>query len=124
MMVAILHSQTEQTILGLTPLRIGSASGNQLVLIDVSVEPYHAEIRPSGDGYSIVALSRNSRTFVNKRRLDINAPQALRNGDLVRIGNVELTYEIASSLSTASTIPSSASSGNAGYPPQDLTPDR
>src|SRR5689334_1973980 len=113
-MVAILRSPSGQTILGSTPFRIGSASGNQLILNDVSVEPYHTELRPSGDGYSIMDRSRNSNTFVNEQRLYPNIPQVLQNGDRVRIGNVQLTYEVTSSPSVHSTVPSPSPSRNAG----------
>src|SRR5579884_2980862 len=113
-MVVILRSQDKQTILGSVPLRIGSAPGNQLVLNDISVEPYHAELRPSGDGYIIVDLSRRSNIFINKQHLYPNVPQILQNGDLLQIGNVQLTYEVTSGPSVSPTFPPPGSSRNAG----------
>lgn len=123
MMIALLRSRTEQIVLGSAPLRIGSAPDNQLVFNDSSVEPYHAELYLSGDGYNIVDLSRNSGTFVNRQRLDPNAPQILQNGDRVYIGNVELIYEVTSGLAVLPTTPSLASSNDAGYSPGVLKLD-
>jgi limonene-1,2-epoxide hydrolase len=120
MMEAILRSPFGQTILGSAPIRIGSAPGNQLVLNDVSVEPHHAEIRPSDDGYSIVDLSRSSRTFVNKQHLYPNVPEMLQNGDQVSIGNVQLTYEVTPNLPLPPTTPAFGSSGYAGQVPDAL----
>jgi predicted component of type VI protein secretion system len=117
-MIAILRTQTEQTIFGNLPLRIGSAPGNQLVLNDASVEPFHAELLPSGGGYNIMDLSKNSGTFVNKQRLNPSTPQSLQNGDRIYIGNVELIYEVTSSFSVLPTVPSLGSSDNAGYSPE------
>src|SRR5262245_42665511 len=116
-MGAILHSTSGQTILGIAPVSIGSAPGNQLVLNDVGVEAHHAEIRPSGNDYSIVDLGSSSGTFVNEQRLYANIPQTLQNGDALRIGNVQLTYEVTSSASVAPTVYASPSSPtNTAYP--------
>jgi hypothetical protein len=122
-MGAILHSPFGQTILGIAPVSIGSAPGNQLVLNDAGVEAHHAEIRPSGNDYSIVDLGSGSGTFVNEQRLYANVPQTLQNGDAVRIGNVQLTYEVTSSASIAPTVYASpGSSTDAGYPATVLSP--
>src|SRR5438105_14154127 len=103
-MGAALHSPYGQTILGIAPVSIGSTPGNQLVLNGVGVESHHAEVRPSGNDYSIVDLGSGSGTFVNEQRIYANIPQTLQNGDVVRIGNVQLTYEVTSSASVAPTV--------------------
>jgi ABC-type multidrug transport system ATPase subunit len=46
-------------------LRIGRASDNDVVVSDLSVSRYHAELRKSGRGYEIVDLSSHNGTFVN-----------------------------------------------------------
>src|SRR5437660_8590120 len=122
-MGAALHSPYGQTILGIAPVSIGSTPGNQLVLNGVGVEAHHAEIRPSGNGYSIVDLGSGSGTFVNKQRLYANIPHALQNGDAIRIGNLQFTYEVTSSASIAPTVYASPSSPiDAGYPATVLAP--
>src|SRR5437016_2203472 len=83
-MGAILHSPYGQTILGIAPVSIGKALGNQLIVNDASAEDHHAEIRLSGNDYSIVDLGSSSGTFVNQQRLYANIPQALQNGDTIR----------------------------------------
>src|SRR6266705_1783527 len=123
MIEAILRSPSGQTILGSAPISIGSTPGNQLVLNDVSVEPRHAEIRPSGNGHSIVNLSGSSSTFVNMQRLYPNVPQMLQNGDRVRIGNVQLAYEVTRNLSLPPTMPFGSPS-HAGHSPNALRSEK
>lgn len=109
-MGAILHSPYGQTILGIAPVSIGKARGNQLIVNDASAEAHHAEIRPSGNVYSIVDLGSSSGTFVNKQRLYTNIPQALQNGDIIRLGHTQFTYEVTNRAPIAPTVYASPSS--------------
>jgi ABC transport system ATP-binding/permease protein len=67
-----------------TLLRIGRAADNQVVVADLSVSRYHAELRrdPRG-GYTIVDLSSHNGTFVNGQRVG-SAPVTER--DIISIG--------------------------------------
>ncbi len=67
-----------------TLLRIGRANDNQVVVPDLSVSRYHAELRrdPRG-GYVIVDLGSHNGTFVNGQRV-VSAPVTER--DIVVIG--------------------------------------
>lgn len=122
-MGAILHSSYGQTILGIAPVSIGKAPSNQLILNDASAEAHHAEIRPSGNDYSIVDLANGSGTFVNGQRLYANIPQILHNGDTISIGNTQFNYEVTSSVSVAPTVYASPSSPtDAGYQATVLAP--
>lgn len=124
-MGAILHTPSGKVILGVKVVRIGSASYNQLVLHDISVGSRHADIRPSGNGYSIVDLSSAWGTFVNGQRLYPNIPHMLQHRDRVRIGTVELTYEDLTQSLVASTIYAPPSSSiSEGCPPTILAPGR
>ncbi len=66
-------------------LRIGRKSDNDLVLSDLGVSGYHAELRKSGSGqYEIVDLASHNGTFVNGQRV---TSATLTEQDIVGIGH-------------------------------------
>ena len=66
-------------------LRIGRGPDNGLVLSDLNVSRYHAELRKSAAGsYEIVDLDSHNGTFVNGQRV---TSQVLTEQDLVSIGS-------------------------------------
>jgi len=66
-----------------TALRIGRAPDNDVVISDLSVSRYHAELRKAGDAYQIADLESHNGTYVNGQRVS-SAP--LTDGDIVGIG--------------------------------------
>ena len=64
-------------------LRIGRASDNDVVVSDLSVSRYHAELRKTGRGYEIVDLASHNGTFVNGQWVT-TAPVTER--DIISIG--------------------------------------
>src|SRR5438874_2816559 len=92
-MEAALSSSLGRTILGTSILTIGRAPDNRLVVRDPTVSSHHAEIRPDGQGYSIVDLGSTNGTFVNGQRLTKNSPCLLHSGDTFRIGDFTFAYE-------------------------------
>jgi ABC transport system ATP-binding/permease protein len=66
-------------------LRIGRATDNEIVVSDLSVSRYHAELRHnSAGGYEIVDLSSHNGTYVNGQR--ISASVLVTEADLISIG--------------------------------------
>ena len=68
---------------------IGRKEGNSLLLDGERVSRNHAVIDWNGDHYSIIDTGSRNGTFVNGRRVQ---RQALRNGDMIRIGDCELRF--------------------------------
>jgi ABC-type multidrug transport system ATPase subunit/pSer/pThr/pTyr-binding forkhead associated (FHA) protein len=64
-------------------LRIGRAADNEVVVSDLSVSRYHAELRRSPRGYEIVDLNSHNGTYVNGQRVTA-AP--VTEADIVGIG--------------------------------------
>src|SRR6266699_2315963 len=64
-------------------LRIGRAPDNDIVVSDLSVSRYHAELRRTANAYQIIDLDSHNGTFVNGQQVG-SAP--LTEGDIVGIG--------------------------------------
>lgn len=92
-MEAALSSSLGRTILGISIVTIGRARDNVLVVSDLTVSNHHAEVRPDGQGYSIIDLGSMNGTFVNGQRLAKDTPRSLHAGDAIRIGDFTFTYE-------------------------------
>jgi hypothetical protein len=54
----------------------------------LGVSRRHARISPTEDGYTIEDMSSANGTFVNETKLPIYEPHPLRNGDIVRLGQL------------------------------------
>jgi ABC-type multidrug transport system ATPase subunit len=71
-------------------LRIGRAPDNDLVLDDLLVSRYHAELRTRPDGgFEIADLGGQNGTFVNGRRI---ATQVLAGNDSIGVGHSTLLF--------------------------------
>src|SRR5213594_1217246 len=71
-------------------LRIGRASGNDLVLKDLNVSRSHAAISRRVNGVYVLDAGGKNGTFVNDRR--IGEPTRLSPGDRVRLGSTLLIF--------------------------------
>jgi hypothetical protein len=63
---------------------IGRYAGNDMVVQHNEVSRRHASITREGGGFVLRDLGSRNGTFVNRRRL--SGPQALRDGDLIMLG--------------------------------------
>ena len=92
-MDAILTGPSGVTQLGQMGVTLGRTPENQVVVNDNKASSRHAEIRPSGQGYTIADLGSTNGTFVNGQRLEANMPRMLMPGDTIRIGDMTYTYQ-------------------------------
>ena len=70
-------------------LKIGRATGNDIVIPDVLASRHHATLIPTPGGTEIVDNRSINGTFVNGTRVD---KALLNEGDVVTIGNVDLVF--------------------------------
>lgn len=81
--------------LGAESVTIGRSSSNKLVINDNQVSGRHLQVLPQGANYLLVDLGSSNGTTLNGQRLTPQAPQELRSGDVIVIGNTRLTIELA-----------------------------
>ena len=103
-------------------LTIGRAPDNQLVLQDQQSSSHHAEIRPDAQGYLLVDMNSRNGTFVNEQRLVSQTPRLLISGDVIRVGETRLNYEIAGSSDEATMRANAGDYANPGYSPTVAVP--
>lgn len=85
-----------------TPLTLGSAHDNALVLIGDDLSPHHARILWEDDHYEITDLGSDKGTWVNDLRLAVQQFQPLHSGDRIRIGTYHLNFFLIESSSVTS----------------------
>ncbi len=76
-------------------LRVGRASGNELVLKDLNVSRNHAALVRRSDGIYVEDAGGKNGTFVNDRRIE--EPTRLKAGDRVRLGSTLLIFNATTS---------------------------
>lgn len=89
---AIRDAAGHRSPLGRLPLRIGRSKSNDMVLPDGKVSPYHAVIVNTGESFMITDLRSVNGVYVRGRRIATTA--TLNDGDHIRIGDHELTFEV------------------------------
>lgn len=93
-MAASLVGPSGRTPLGQTALTIGRHLDNHLVLNDNQVSAHHAIVRCEGQIYSIIDVGSTNGTFVNKQCVYRDTSQPLAAGDVIRVGQTLLTFEV------------------------------
>jgi transcriptional regulator with GAF, ATPase, and Fis domain len=71
---------------------IGRAGDNDVVIDDVSLRPYHAQILRDGKNWILSSMDRDAVLLVNGKE---RRNQALSDGDLLRLGSLELCWNLA-----------------------------
>ncbi len=111
----------QRTDLTSNTLTIGRAPDNQLVVQDQQASSHHAEIQPDAQGYLLVDMNSRNGTFVNEQRLMPQTPRLLISGDVIRIGEMQLTYLI-SGANEATMRANAGDYANPGYSPTVAVP--
>lgn len=75
-------------------MEIGRAPGCAICIDEEAVSRTHAQICGSGDGFSVLDLKSTNGTLVNDELVE---ERALRNGDLIRVGETVLKFLSADS---------------------------
>lgn len=75
-----------------TLLTIGRGLNNDIILEDTRVSRHHAQLRYRARRFWIADLGSTNGTFVNDQQV---ADQALRDGDVISLGGLELTFKEA-----------------------------
>ncbi len=78
--------------LGQEPVTIGRQDDNTIVLADRQASRHHATIFWQAGGFVIQDMGSANGTFVNERR--IAAPQPLRDGHVIRMGNTVFDVQL------------------------------
>lgn len=73
-----------------TTVTIGRGLGNDIILEDTRVSRHHAQLRYKSRRFWITDLNSTNGTFVNDARIN---ETALRDGDVVSLGGLELTFK-------------------------------
>jgi len=97
---ATLNSSLGRTTLGAGTLTLGRAPDNKIVVNDPQASSHHAEIAagPGETSYIVTDLNSTNGTFVNEQRLSPRTPRTLNANDVIRIGAVRFTYEVAGAV--------------------------
>src|SRR2546423_15315513 len=89
---AVLSGSFGRKTLGAKALTIGRVEGNGLVIRDREVSRRQAEIRPAGQGYSIIDFDSMNGRYVNEQRITSQNPDLLKKGGNIRMGKSKMTY--------------------------------
>jgi LCP family protein required for cell wall assembly len=90
-------------VLAAAAVRIGRAPGNQVVLADTYASGSHAELVTQRGQRCVRDLGSTNGTWLNGKPIPPRALRPLHDGDVIQIGDSELTYRVQSVLSTNGT---------------------
>ena len=73
-----------------TQVTIGRGLNNDIILEDTRVSRHHAQLRYRARRFWVTDLGSTNGTYVNGEQVE---EQALRDGDMISLGGLELTYK-------------------------------
>ena len=85
------------------PVTFGRDAAADIIIDSPYAGRFHARIQPVPDGHEIVDLDSRNGTFVNGSR--IASQRRLRNGDLIQIATLQMTYARATRDDTTAIMP-------------------
>ena len=85
---------------------VGRQPGNNIVLNSPAVSRYHAQFDVFGGQVFLVDLGTVNGTFVNDAQVDPNSRSLLRDGDVVMLGDIRLTFNATKRRPGSSGLPS------------------
>lgn len=88
---ARLQVEGRDVVLDRAVVTVGRAADRNVVLDDPGVSRHHAELRQEGPTWRIVDVGSSNGVVVNGER---TGSATLRDGDLLRLGNVEMVFRI------------------------------
>ncbi len=85
-----------------TRITLGRSASCDVRLPDASVSGRHASVRAGSSGYVVVDEGSTNGTRLNGEKLSAQAPRALKTGDVLSLGRIEIVVKIgAARTSTA-----------------------
>jgi len=95
-----LRSKRAQLLLDGRPLSVPAGGGTigrsrscDIVLSDIGISRTHAELRPSGERWTIADLGSTNGVRVNG--VTVSGSQPIESGDRIELGSTELVFELA-----------------------------
>ncbi len=96
-------------------LVVGRSPDNAVTVADASVSRRHVQLTKAVDGWRAKDLGSGNGTLLNGDRLDGEMP--LRNGDILTLGNTQLTFQDLANSTDRVSIPPTPSSAISSRPP-------
>jgi hypothetical protein len=105
--------------LGKEVVTLGRLPANTIVIDDSNASGRHAEVWPDGAGYMLVDVGSTNGTTLNGQPLRPHAPQPLRDGDVITIGQVRVTVALTAGAGASAPTEYVAPSAGAAYAPTE-----
>lgn len=79
-------------------ITIGRTSNNDIAIVDHSVSRLHAYLRSTASGWLVADAGSKNGSWLRGNRLEPRREQAIQSRSILRLGDVELTFYLATDL--------------------------
>jgi pSer/pThr/pTyr-binding forkhead associated (FHA) protein len=86
-----LEAHGRSKLLNRTSISIGRGRQNGVIIADPKVSKFHATITLANKRAYLKDIGSTNGTYLNGKPLEYDKPRELRDGDVIVVGNVELT---------------------------------